>query len=358
MSPLRVELRRVPGAPIGAPPPTTEADLDLLLTEPTPGTIAALEQTEGDVLVLGAGGKMGPTVARMLRRSLDKARPRARVIAVSRFSNDAAVNALAAAGVEVLRCDLTDRAAVAALPDAANVIFMAGQKFGTMDDPGATWMMNTVVPAIAAERFARSRIVAFSTGNVYPLVPAGSGGAVENDALAPVGEYASSCVGRERVLEYYSTHAGTPVAIVRLNYAVELRYGVLTDIAAKVLRGEPVDVRMGYVNVIWQGDASARAIECLPLTAAPPLVVNVTGPETLSVRTIAEHFGRVFNRQPVIEGTEAPDALLSNAERSTELFGPPSVTVPQMLVWIADWLLRGGRLLEKPTHFVARDGRF
>ena len=356
--PLRTEVRRTPGAPIGAPPPTTEADLELLLSEPSPGVVAALEQTEGDVLVLGAGGKMGPTLARMLRRALDKARPPARVIAVSRFSSDAAVSTLAAAGVETIRCDLTDRAAVATLPDAPNIIFMAGQKFGTMDDPGATWMMNVVVPAIAAERFARSRIVAFSTGNVYPLTPAASGGSFETDPLGPIGEYASSCVGRERVLEYYSTRNGTPVAIVRLNYAIDLRYGVLTDLATKVRRGEPVDVSMGYVNVIWQGDASARAIECLPLAASPPFVVNVTGLETLSVRAVAEHFGTIFGRPPVIEGTEAPDALLSNASRSAELFGPPSVSVGQMLAWVADWVMRGGVLLGKATHFEERGGRF
>jgi nucleoside-diphosphate-sugar epimerase len=356
--PLRTELRRAPGAPIGAPPPTTEADLELLLSEPTPGVARALEQTDGDVLVLGAGGKMGPTVARMLRRTLDRVRPRARVIAVSRFSSGTAAATLAGAGVETIRCDLADRAAVAQLPDAPNVIFMAGQKFGTMDDPAATWAMNTVVPAIAAERYARSRIVAFSTGNVYPLTPADAGGSVETDPLGPVGEYAASCVGRERVFDYYAQRSGTPVAIVRLNYAIDLRYGVLTDLATKVLRGEPVDVRMGYVNVIWQGDASARAIECLPLAASPPFVVNVAGLETLSVRALAEQFGQIFNRAPVFEGTEAPDALLSDASRSAELFGPPSVSVPQMLVWVADWVLRGGTTLGKPTKFEARDGKF
>ncbi|HEX6964180.1 MAG TPA: NAD-dependent epimerase/dehydratase family protein [Gemmatimonadaceae bacterium] len=356
--PLRTEVRRTPGAPIGAPPPTTEADLDRLLSEPRPGVIDALRHTEGDVLVLGAGGKMGPTLARMLRRALDIARPGARVIAVSRFSSAAAATALAGAGVETIRCDLTDRAAVAALPDAPNVIFMAGQKFGTRDDPAATWMMNVVVPAIAAERYAHSRIVAFSTGNVYALTPAASGGSLESDPLAPIGEYAASCVGRERVLEYYSARNGTPVAIVRLNYAIDLRYGVLTDIATKVLRKEPVDVRMGYVNVIWQGDASARAIQCLPLAASPPFVVNVTGLETLAVRGIAEYFGQVFNRTPVIEGTEAPDALLSNATRSAELFGPPAIDIGQMMSWVADWVLRGGASLGKPTHFEERGGKF
>ncbi|HEX5438050.1 MAG TPA: NAD-dependent epimerase/dehydratase family protein [Gemmatimonadaceae bacterium] len=358
MSPLRTEVTRAPGAPIGAPSPTTEADLDLLLSEPSALTAHALTQTEGDVLVLGAGGKMGPTVARMLRRTLDKVRPTARVIAVSRFSDHNTATTLAAAGVETIRCDLADRAAVAALPDAPNVIFMAGHKFGTHDDPAATWGANVLLPAFAAERYATARFVAFSTGNVYPFTSPASGGSTENDPLAPVGEYAASCVGRERVLAYSAQRTDTPMAIVRLNYAIDLRYGVLTDIATRVLRGRPVDVRMGYVNLIWQGDAAARAIACLAHVAVPPFVVNVTGPEILSVRAIAEHFGRTFGRAPVIEGSEAPDALLSNTARSTELFGAPSTSVAQMIAWVADWVLRGGQVLDTPTHFEEREGKF
>ena len=345
-------------APPFPPPPATEAELDDLLSAPTPGVLDTLRRFPGDVVVLGAAGKMGPTLARMLRRALDALERRDRVMAVSRFSSADAEHRLHAAGIETIRCDLVDRAAVAALPDAPNVVFMAGQKFGTSDAPAVTWVMNTVVPAIAAERYARSRIVAFSTGNVYPLTRATSAGPREEDALGPVGEYANSCVGRERMFEYYSARHGTPVGIVRLNYAIDLRYGVLTDVATKVYRGEPVDVRMGYVNVIWQGDANAQAIRCLEHAASPPFVINVTGRETLSIRAIAQRFGELLGRAPHIVGEEAPDALLSNAERAESLFGPPTVSVDQMLMWVADWIRRGGALLGKPTHFESRDGTF
>ena len=343
---------------MGAPPPNSEDELELLLSEPTPGVLETLRHTDGDIIVLGAGGKMGPTLARMARRALDAVRPKDRVIAVSRFSQRSAEHRLRAASVETISCDLTDHAAVAALPEAPNVIFMAGQKFGTSDAPGATWMMNAVVPSIVAERYERSRIVAFSTGNVYPLMPVESGGAREDEPPAPVGEYAASCLARERILAYHSQRAGTPMAIVRLNYAVELRYGVLVDIARKVWNGEPVDVRMGYANVIWQGCACARAIECLPHASSPPFVLNVTGSQMLSIRSIAQRFGDVLGRPAVIEGTEDGDALLSDASRSVELMGEPAVSVGQMMVWIADWIQRGRPLLDKPTHFEERGGRF
>lgn len=354
----RTQTQKTPGVPIGAPPPDSETELEGLLSEPTDGVIDALRRVPGDVIVLGAAGKMGPTLARMVRRALDALRRSDRVIAVSRFSSGDAEHRLRAANVETIRCDLTDRAAVAALPDAPNVIFMAGQKFGTASAPGTTWVMNTVVPAIVAERYAGARIVAFSTGNVYPLVPVDGGGARESDPPGPVGEYANSCLGRERVLEYFAARDGTRVAIVRLNYAIDLRYGVLVDVAQRVWRGEPVDVRMGYVNVIWQGDANARAIQCLEHAAAPPFILNVTGGETISIRALAERFGAIFGKPARIEGEESPDALLSDATRSIELFGPPTVSVGQMIVWVADWIGRGGRVLEKPTHFETRDGAF
>ncbi|MGH7719965.1 MAG: NAD-dependent epimerase/dehydratase family protein, partial [Gemmatimonadaceae bacterium] len=281
-----------------------------------------------------------------------------RVIAVSRFSSQGAEARLRAAGVETVRCDLTDRQAVASLPDAANVIFMAGQKFGTSDSPALTWVTNTVVPAIAAGRYAGARIVAFSTGNVYPLSPAGSAGPTETDPVGPVGEYATSCLGRERVLEFYATRRGSPLALVRLNYANDLGYGVLTDIARKVWRGEPVDLRMGYVNVIWQGDANARALQCLEHAALPPFTINLTGPEALSVRAVARRFGELMRREPIFSGAEAPDALLSNAARSVELFGQPDVSAETLIEWTAAWVAGGGPLLDKPTHFETRDGRF
>ena len=346
------------GVTLGAPPPNSEDELELLLSEPTPGVLEILRRVTGDVVVLGAGGKMGPTLARMLRRGLDAVRPSDRVIAVSRFSSPGTEHRLRSANVETIKCDLTDRASVAALPDAPNVIFMAGQKFGTTDSPDATWMMNTVVPAIAAEHYAGARIVAFSTGNVYPLVPIASGGAREDEPPDPVGEYAASCLGRERVLTYLSARDGTRVAIVRLNYAVELRYGVLVDIARKVWNGESVDVRMGYANVIWQGCASARAIQCLEYAASPPFILNVTGRETLSIRALAQRFGELLGRTPNVEGTENPDALLSDASRSIEMMGQPEVSVGQMMVWIADWIQRGRPLLDRPTHYEERGGKF
>jgi nucleoside-diphosphate-sugar epimerase len=333
----------------------TENELDDLLSKPRPETIAALADCPGDVIVLGAGGKMGPTLTRMVARAANSNR---RVIAVSRWSSDAAERALNDAGVETVRCDLLDRDAIARLPDAPNVIFMAGQKFGTTGAPAATWAMNTIVPANCAERYRNSRIVAFSTGNVYSLTPISEGGSRETDQPNPVGEYAASCLGRERVFEAYSERYGTRVAIVRLNYAIALRYGVLVDIATRVKTEQPVSVDMGYVNVIWQGDANAIAIECLAKTSSPPLVVNVTGAEQLPVRAIAEWFGNRFGVQVHFSGSERPDALLSDTSRMLENFARPTVSTNQMFEWVAGWLDAGGSLLGKPTKFEARDGKF
>jgi nucleoside-diphosphate-sugar epimerase len=303
---------------------------------------------------------MGPTLARMAARAAeasDGARRR-RVIAVSRFTSAGVTRALEQHGVETIRCDLIDPAAVERLPDAANVVFMAGQKFGTSDAPSRTWMMNVVVPAYCARRYAGSRIVAFSTGNVYPLVPVQSGGATERTGPAPIGEYAASCLGRERVFEFYSSSRQTRVAIVRLNYAIDLRYGVLTDLAQHVMRKEPVPVAMGHVNVIWQGDANRAALELLPLAASPPLVVNVSGAETLSVRGLAVELGKRLGTDPRFSGAEASDALLSNTSRFREMLGEPEMTVDTMLDWVADWVRAGRPLFGKPTHFEARDGAF
>jgi nucleoside-diphosphate-sugar epimerase len=333
----------------------TEHELDDLLSAPRAETTAALDACPGDIIILGAGGKMGPTLARMAARARTDSR---RVIAVSRWSSAAAERALNDAGVETIRCDLLDPNAVARLPDAANVIFMAGQKFGTSDAPAMTWAINTIVPAHCAERYRDSRIVAFSTGNVYSLTPVERGGSRENDTLGPVGEYAASCLGRERVFEFYAMHHRTRIAIVRLNYAIALRYGVLVDIALKVNRGEPVSVEMGYVNVIWQGDASRIALECLRLASSPPFVVNVTGADILSVREIAEWFGERFGKRARFVGTESADALLSNTSRMRETFAAPEVSLDQMREWVAQWIEEGGSLLGKVTKFEARDGRF
>jgi len=333
----------------------TEPELDEQLSTPRRETIAALESCPGDIVILGAGGKMGPTLARMAARAAGDSR---RTIAVSRWSSATAERALNDAGVETVRCDLLDRESVGRLPDAPNVVFMAGQKFGTTGAPAMTWAMNTIVPAHCAERYKSSRIVAFSTGNVYPLTPIASGGSRESDALGPVGEYAASCVGRERVFELFADRHGTGIAIVRLNYAIDLRYGVLVDLALRILRGEPISVDMGYVNVIWQGDASRVALECLPRAATPPFVVNVTGSDILSVRSLAEWFGTRFGKSVTFTGSERPDALLSNTALMQSCFAPPEVTLDQMRDWVADWLEAGGALLGKPTKFEARDGKF
>ncbi len=342
------------------PPPTSEAELDEELSNPRDATVAALAGTPGDIIVLGAGGKMGPTLARMAVRAAERADGgnRRRVIAASRFSSPAAEEALHASGVETIRCDLLDRDAVRRLPDAPNVIYMAGQKFGTSGAPSRTWMQNVVVPSICAERYARSRIVAFSTGNVYALTPPSSGGARESDPLAPVGEYAASCLGRERVFEHYSAASGSEIVLLRLNYAIDLRYGVLVDIAARIMRGEAVPLAMGWVNVIFQRDANRAALELLPHASSPPLVVNVTGSETIGVRAVAEELARRLERDVAFEGHEAPNALLSDSSLMRRLLGAPEMPLGTLLDWVAAWVGGGNPLLGKPTGFEKRDGSF
>lgn len=336
------------------PLPCAPAEIDRFLSEPTPEAATLMRGLEGDAIVLGAAGKMGPHLAMMLRRGL-----RGRVFAASRFSNPEARARLDAAGIETLSCDLAERDAVARLPECPHVYFLAGQKFGTSGAPETTWAMNALVPAVVAERYGRSRIVAFSTGCVYPFVPVGGGGSREEDPVGPPsGEYAWSCVARERVFTHFANRHGTPVALYRLNYAVEFRYGVLVDLAQKILAGEPVDVSTGHVNVIWQGDAVARAIQSIALAASPPGIINVTGPETLAVRELAGKLGRALKREPRITGEPSGTAWLSNASKSVALWGPPRVGVDQMIEWIAAWLEAGGGTLNKPTHFEARDGKF
>jgi nucleoside-diphosphate-sugar epimerase len=294
----------------------------------------------------------------MLARAAAELRDGRRIFAVSRWSDDAARSSLAAAGVEVISCDLLERAAVARLPDAPNVIFMAGQKFGTEDQPSRTWAMNVIVPVHAAERYAGARIVVFSTGNVYPLVPVTSGGSRETDKPEPLGEYASSCLGRERVFEFAAATAGTRLAIYRLNYAIDVRYGVLLDIARRIAARQPLSLEMGYVNIIWQGDANRIAIEALAHTSNPPFVVNVTGAEILSVRDLAARIGSKLGIAPLLEGTERPDALLSDASRMLATFAPPQVSVDQMIDLVAAAVTSGQPTLDKPTGFQTRDGRF
>ncbi|MBW8269814.1 NAD-dependent epimerase/dehydratase family protein [Caldovatus aquaticus] len=331
-----------------------EEALEEVLSRPDAALRADLAAVPGDLLVLGAAGKMGPTLCRLAKR----ADPARRVIAVARFSEPGLRERMESWGVECRAADLMDRAALAALPEAPNVVFMAARKFGSTGNEPLTWAMNVLLPAMVAERFAAARIVFFSTGNVLPLVPVASGGADEGVAPAPVGDYAASCLGRERVFQHAAATRGTACAGIRLNYAVELRYGVLHDVAAKVRDGIPVPLAMGHANVIWQGDANAWALRALRHAAPACPVLNVTGPETVAIRWLAERFGERLGRAPAFEGAEAPDALLSNAARAFRCFGYPRVPLLRMVDWVADWVARGGRTLGKPTRFEVRDGRF
>lgn len=337
--------------------PQSELELENRLSEPPPAVIEALGRLQGDLVVLGVAGKMGPTLARMARRASDAAGVRRRVIGVARFSNGGEVE-LQAHGVEAVRCDLLDAAAVAGLPDAANVVFLAGRKFGSTGDEAGTWAINAYLPGVVCTRFRGSRMVALSTGNVYGLTSVAGGGSREHDPLDPVGEYAMSCLGRERVFEHFSRNHGTPVALVRLNYACDLRYGALLDVARKVWAGAPIDVGMGFFNTIWQGDANAMVLRALEHAASPPWVVNVTGPDLLSVRAVAEQFARRMGRPVQFTGVEADTALLSDARRGLETFGPLTVGTDRLIEGVAGWVMAGGQSLGKPTHFESRDGRF
>ncbi len=331
------------------------AALEHFMTEPTAELVADLSALPGDIIVLGVAGKMGPTLARLAKR----AAPHKRIVGVARFSDASVRAALERAAVETIACDLLDRRAVEALPKLANVVYMAAMKFGASDNPALTWAMNVHAPTIVAEAFPASRIVAFSTGCVYPFVPIAEGGATEaTPAIPPPGDYAASCVGRERMFEHFSIRLGTPGRIVRLNYAIDMRYGVLHDIATKVRDGQPIDLAMGHVNVIWQGDANAVALRCLGRTTTPTTPINVTGSQIISVRWLAEEFGRRLGRAPKLTGAEAPLGWLSNPARMVAEFGQPRVPLDRMIGWTADWLSRGMASLGKPTHYEVRDGRF
>ncbi len=336
----------------------TEEELVQLLSRPAPEVVESMANLKDDLIILGVGGTMGPTLAMLARRALDRARNTARVIGVSRFSSPSVKASLEAAGIETVACDLLDSQAVSRLPLAANVIFMAGRKFGSTGNEALTWAMNTYVPALVAQRYRASRIVAFSTGNVYDPVSIARGGATESTPPHPIGEYAQSCLSRERIFEYFSRRYGTPGVLVRLNYAVELRYGVLLDVAQKVRAGIPINLSMGFVNVIWQGDANSYALRCLSLATSPPLIINVTGPEMVPIRAIAHQFGRLLGREPIFVGQESDTALLSNASRAHGLFGYPRVPLDTVVRWVAHWVTIGGSTLSKPTHYEQRDGRF
>lgn len=337
----------------------TESELEELLSRPDEATSAAMSALEGDLLILGAGGKMGPSLARLARRAADQGGTRKRVIAVARFTNDRLRSEFAEQGIESIACDLLEAGALDGLPDVPNVIFMAARKFGTAGGEHLTWAMNTYLPGLVAERYRNSRIVAFSTGNVYPLRMLSEGGATETTPVCPVGEYAQSALGRERMFEYGSTRWGTPVTLLRLNYAVELRYGVLVDIGRTVFERRSIDLRMPAVNVIWQRDANSWCLRSFAHCQSPPLILNITGPEMLSVRDIALEFGRQFGIEPSFVSTvEGSSALLSDTTRASGLFGNPTASPAELIAWIANWIREGGALLNKPTHFQTRDGKF
>ncbi|MGW4955848.1 NAD-dependent epimerase/dehydratase family protein [Nonomuraea sp. NPDC004186] len=333
----------------------TTAELEERLARPSAGLVDDLSGLDGDILILGAGGKLGPSLVRLALNATNGDR---RIIAVSRFSEPGLAESLAEDGATVVSADVADEQALRDLPDAPNVVFLVGAKFGTQGHEHATWFTNAYLPGRVADRFRHSRIAALSTGNVYPLVPVTGGGSTEDSPTGPVGDYAMSCLGRERVLTHFSETYGTPLSLVRLNYAVELRYGVLIDLAQKILAGEPVDLSTGQVNVVWQGYANEVTLRSLALASAPPYLLNVTGPELLSVRRIALDLGAALGKEPVFTGEEAPTALLSNAGRCHRLFGYPELTPAELIEHTARWVADGGPLLGKPTKFERRDGRF
>ncbi len=335
-----------------------EKQLEELLSRPTADVVDLFKTLEGDIIFLGIAGKIGPSIARMAKRACDEAGISKRIIGVSRFSNEMEKNQIKSFGIETIQGDLLEPDFVNSLPKVKNVVFLAGMKFGSEGNLSLTWAMNSYVPAIVAGHYKDSRIVAFSTGCVYPLVPVESGGSVESDRPDAIGEYAQSCLGRERMFEFGSIKYHTPVSLIRLNYSVEMRYGVLVDVATKVKNDEAIDLTMGHFNVIWQGDMNAMTLLSLLQCDTPAKIINITGPETLSVRQVAIEFGKLFGKTPKFTGEEAPTALLSNPELSHKLFGKPTVSTEQIIRWIANWLNLGNRLLNKQTHFEVRDGKY
>jgi len=335
----------------------TEQRLEDVLSTPQQETVELMRRIEGDVMILGIGGKMGPTLGRMLARAVDAAGVSKTVYGVSRFSDRALPGKLRAWGVECVPCDLLEPDDVAELPRVENIIFMAGRKFGQVGSDHLTWTLNTVVPANVARSFTGSRFVVFSTGSIYDFQPTGSDGSAETDLFTSIGEYANSCLGRERIFEHYSRKYGSKVLQFRLFYAIDLRYGVLYEVGRRVYGGEPINLDMGYANVIWQGDANNFAIRCLELASSPPEILNVTG-DRVRIRDAAERFGELFGKRPLFEGTEAPTALLANTGKLKRLLGEPPTPVDRMISWIADWIRRGGKSLDKPTHYETRSGQF
>ncbi|NGP46746.1 NAD(P)-dependent oxidoreductase [Bacillaceae bacterium SIJ1] len=336
----------------------TIEELEHILSEPSDKIADDLRQLDGDILILGVGGKMGPTLAWMAKRASDRSGVQRKVMAASRFSSGTLQQQLEQQGIETCKADLLNKDDIAKLPEAKNIIYMAGNKFGTVGNEHFSWAMNTFVPVLVAKRYRQSRIVAFSTGNVYPLTPLIKGGATEKDPTDPIGEYAQSCLGRERIFEHFSRKYDIPMVHFRLNYAIDMRYGILLEIAQMVMGEKPIQLDTGHVNVIWQGDANEYALRCLTVCDTPPRILNASGPETVSIRWLAEEFGALFAKEPVLIGAEKDTALLSNSSEIHRLFGYPQVPLRQMIEWTADWVKSGGETSNKPTHFQERAGRF
>jgi hypothetical protein len=337
-------------------PPTIvdEEALEELLSRPPQWLKDKLSNLDGDLIVLGVGGKVGPTLARMAKRAV----PEKRVIGVARFSDSNVKTRLESWGIETITCDLLDRAAVDALPKTKNLVYMAGKKFGTNEDPSFAWAMNTHVPALVADAYKSSRIVAFSTLCVYPFAPLDGGGWSEEVQPMPVGDYANSCVGRERIFSHFSHQHGTPGRLIRLNYAIDMRYGVLYDIASWVHNDTPIPIGTGFTSVIWQGDSNAQILGSLAHCTTPTSPLNVGGPEHMSVRLVAEEFGRRFGKTPLYEGETGSHAWLNNTLAAQRLFGYPTVPLAKMIDWVTDWVIRDMPIHNKPTHYEERAGHF
>ena len=336
----------------------TIEQLEAKLAEPSEALIQDLARVEGDIMILGVGGKMGPSLARLAKNAIVKGGLNKRVIGVSRFSSEEAKRELEDAGVETISCNLLNDEELFSLPHADNIIYMAGNKFGTTGKEHFTWAMNTYLPGRVAEKFKDSKIVVFSSGNIYPFTSYGSGGANESVSPEPIGEYAQSTLGRERIFEYHSHKNGTPMLFYRLNYAIDMRYGVLLEVAKAVHEQRPINLAMGHANVIWQGDANSMALRCLTECSNPPAIMNITGPETLSIRWVAEQFAKRFGKEALFEGQESEKALLNNASKSHQRFGYPEVSLLQMIDWLTEWVEVGGATWNKPTGFQERKGKF
>ncbi|MEI8248443.1 MAG: NAD(P)-dependent oxidoreductase [Lentisphaerota bacterium] len=336
----------------------SETLLEDMLSEPGTGLVEMMKRLDGDIMILGIGGKMGITLGRQAVNAIKAAGVGKKVIGVSRFSDIEGRKKLERWGIETISCDLLDQDAAKALPEVKNVIFMAGRKFGTEGSEELTWAMNTIVPGYVGNHFRKSRIVVFSTGCVYPLVNAGTCGCTEHVSPAPVGEYSQSCLGRERVFGHFAKACGVETLLLRLNYAIDLRYGVLHDIGSQVWNSQPVNNTVGHFNVLWQGDANCYALLALELCASPAAILNITGPEIVSVEYIAETFGRLMNKAISYTGVSAGKCYLNNAAKAFRLLGYPRISLEQMILWQAQWLMQGGGSLGKPTHFEVNNGKF